>query len=267
MTCPRFFGGSGCSQDWSPGVLVPAQAWSVSLAQPLPPLPLLDKRPPTPRAPVRTQKSARAAGRYFAVGRGDLLCSPAPVPSQPSPVATVPRGSVQVGTASPAGRDSRLPALLLQPSPACPRVIWPRGLPALLRVPLPLLVFTTSPRALPLPENQPSCQTLLWLATPCSHPQCRVPSPPVVPTAGTAGHISGPEAGRLLGVSCEHTAAGFPQREQVRPGATLCSLWALQWDCSGAAGSRALGEFLFHCVCTVLTHLITRINIFFFIFP
>lgn len=153
-----------------PGVLVPAQAWSVSLAQPLPPLSLLDKRPPSPRAPVRTQKSARAAGRYFAVGRGDLLCSPAPVPSQPSPTATVPRESVQVGTASPAGRDSRLP-VLLQPSPGCPRVIWPRGLPAHLRVPLPLLVFTTSPRALPLPENLPA-------ARPCSGwpPRALVPS-------------------------------------------------------------------------------------------
>lgn len=249
-----------------PGVLVPAQAWSVSLAQPLPPLSLLDKRPPTPRAPVRTQKSARAAGRYFAVGRGDLLCSPAPVPSQPSPMATVPRECVQVGAASPAGRDSRLP-VLLQPSPGCPRVIWPRGLPAHLRVPLPLLVFTTSPRALPLPENLPA-------ARPCSGWSPRA----LVPSAGCRRLLRSPllaQLGAPQGQSLAGSSA-FPA-STAQLGSSSGSRCGPVPPCSSSGPYRGTarvlqvpglqGKFLFHCACTVLAHLITKINIVFFISP
>lgn len=73
-------------------------------------------------------------------------------------------GSVQVGTVSPAGQDSRLPVFLLLPLPRCPRALWPPGLPALLWIPLPLLLLTTSPRALPPPEDHPSCWTLRQLS-------------------------------------------------------------------------------------------------------
>lgn len=83
------------------------------------------------------------------------------------------RGSVQVGTVSPAGQDSRLPVVLFPPLPRCPGALWPPGLPALLWIPLPLLLLMTSPRALPPPENHPGCWTLLQLAlAPFTHAGC-----------------------------------------------------------------------------------------------
>ena len=117
---------------------------------------LLDKRPPLPWAPARTQRSVWAAGRYL-LGEPDFYFLRHPSLTSPHWL----RGSVQVGTVSPAGQDSRLPVVFSCP---CLDAPMPSGHQVSLSCGSHCLCPSSRHFPGPLPENHPSCWTLLHLA-------------------------------------------------------------------------------------------------------
>lgn len=156
---------------------------------------------------------------------------PCPVPAHPSPRVSVSRVSVQVFTATPTGRASRLPLPLLQPLSWMPPCHLATRLTALLWVLLALPLLTKSSLVLSLPKNYHGCWTVLhWPLGPIT--QAMLPLPPLGPAAGTSWVLHEAKA-LLASLALPVAKPGWvPAMGQVPTWVYPCApSWALQWDC------------------------------------
>lgn len=160
---------------------------------------------------------------------------PCPCPTLPHPslIATVPRESVQVPPASPAGRDRDSISSCSSPCPGCPQAIWPPGLTALLGV-LLLLGLPQLGLLLRTATAAGSCPS--FPLGPITHSGW--PLPPLGPTSVASWVLPGPKTSLVsLACPCKHRPARIQQLgqgpAQMQPRAPS---WALWQDCLDASG-------------------------------